>query len=70
MADWLIAIDDGLVGRGQRCLLCGVAESPYWNLLDLGPLDLAYTLCHACHLRERAEVRAFLDARYREVLCA
>jgi hypothetical protein len=69
MADWTVAIDDGLVDRGyeMRCLLCGAPSPPCWGLLDLGQhLVVSYSLCATCRNKRdpQAAVRRLLTARY------
>ena len=48
MADWTVAVDDGLTQRWQHCSLCGRSPPVLWGVVGTLRAAFAYVLCHRC----------------------
>ncbi len=67
--DWLVAIDDLLIGRFRRCTLCGRqgGEGEY-TIAEHHTLSLAVLICPRCRADDpgRVKLTALLTTRYGE----
>ena len=68
-ADWLSAIDDGLLGRPYCCTVCGQPGlEAWWDLATVGFITVAVRICMRCQANDpqRTQLAAVLQRRYSE----
>jgi hypothetical protein len=69
MLDWTVALDDSLVQRWSRCVLCLRRDpdgKPWLDIVDVRGFGVAVLRCQACFRQpgSLAEVEAVLAQRY------
>ena len=65
--DWLVALDDALLGYPRCCTVCGRTGPAFWDLATLAHgFGVAYRVCQRCQTQDptRSAIDRILEARY------